>query len=41
MFIISLTILPNDASNIDDLLKITDESMYSAKKGGRNKVVST
>jgi hypothetical protein len=32
MFIISLTILPNDASNIDDLLKITDEAHVFGQK---------
>nr|WP_321403764.1 GGDEF domain-containing protein [uncultured Desulfobacter sp.] len=32
---------PDDTSNIDDLLKIVDDAMYTAKKSGRNQVVST
>ncbi|NVK19526.1 MAG: EAL domain-containing protein [Methylocystaceae bacterium] len=33
---IGITIFPNDATNMDDLLKNADAAMYKAKEGGRN-----
>jgi diguanylate cyclase (GGDEF)-like protein len=36
---IGVSTFPNDASNIDQLFKVTDEAMYAAKKNGRNQVV--
>lgn len=38
---IGVSTFPNDASNIDDVLKTADQAMYTAKKNGRNQVVST
>lgn len=37
---IGVSTFPDDASNIDALLKIADEAMYTAKKSGRNQVVN-
>ncbi|HEX5538672.1 MAG TPA: EAL domain-containing protein [Methylophilaceae bacterium] len=34
---IGLTIYPDDADNIDDLLKNADQAMYAAKRQGRNR----
>ncbi|MFO0281029.1 MAG: GGDEF domain-containing protein, partial [Acidobacteriota bacterium] len=32
------TVLPGDAATIEDVLRIADESLYAAKRAGRNRV---